>query len=125
MTAACARILRKQKNFLKLSAAVLERTDGDRDNVMKTNLLLRTLLGLIAALCSVMSVQVKAGEREAVKYPRYMLIDLGTLGGPNSGQVFPARSLNNRGQLIALSATAVPDPECFQEDCYVHHAILQ
>ena len=92
---------------------------------MKTNLLLRTLLGLIVALCSVISVQVRAGEREAVKYPRYVLIDLGTLGGPNSGQVFPARSLNNRGQLIALSATAVPDPECFQEDCYVTHAILR
>ena len=89
-------------------------TKNTYHNLMKTNLLLRTLPGLIAALCSVMSVQVRAGE--VVKYPSYMLVDLGTLGGPNSGQVFPARSLNNRGQLIALSATAVPDPECFQED---------
>src|SRR2546429_706850 len=100
-------------------------TKNTYHNLMKTNLLLRTLPGLIVALSSVMSVQVRAGEREAVKYPRYVLIDLGTLGGPNSGQVFPARSLNNRGQLIALSATAVPDPECLQEDCHVTHAILQ
>ena len=91
-------------------------TKNTYHNLMKTNLPLRTLPGLIVALCSVMSVQVRAGERAIVKYPRYVLIDLGTLGGPNSGQVFPARSLNNRGQLIALSATAVPDPECFQED---------
>src|SRR5438046_9362628 len=56
-------------------------------NLMKTNLLLRTLPGLMVALCSVMSVQVRAGERAIVKYPRYVLIDLGTLGGPNSGQV--------------------------------------
>ena len=88
-------------------------TKNTYHNLMKTNLPLRTLPGLIVALCSVMSVQVRAGERAIVKYPRYVLIDLGTLGVPNSGQVFPARSLNNRGQLIALSATAVPDPECF------------
>ncbi len=56
---------------------------------------------------------------------RYRVIDLGTLGGPDSSNVFPARNINNRGQLIALSATAVPDPECFQEDCYVTHAILR
>ena len=83
------------------------------------------VLGLIAALGSIDRAQVGAEEKQVDKSPRYRLIDLGTLGGPDSSPVFPARSLNNRGQLIAFSATAVPDPECFQGDCFVAHAILR
>ncbi|MDE2345659.1 MAG: hypothetical protein KGL13_04245, partial [Gammaproteobacteria bacterium] len=55
-------------------------------------------------------------------YPRYRLIDLGTLGGPNSNTIYPARGLNNRGLLIASAETAVPDPNCYL-DCYYSHAI--
>jgi probable HAF family extracellular repeat protein len=57
-------------------------------------------------------------------YPRYRIIDLGTLGGPESNTMFPARTLNNRGVVIGNSQTAVPEPNCFL-DCYVDHAFLR
>jgi len=57
-------------------------------------------------------------------YPTYQLIDLGTLGGPTSGTVFPARALNNRGDMIALAETAVSDPNCYF-DCYFMHGFLR
>lgn len=57
-------------------------------------------------------------------YPRYRIIDLGTLGGPNSNTIFPGRTLNNRGGVIVSSETAVPDPNCFL-DCYWAHAIVR
>src|SRR5215510_48270 len=57
------------------------------------------------------------------KYPRYQLIDLGTLGGPGSFYPFAARNINQH-QLIGISETAVPDPNCFL-DCYIFHAILR
>lgn len=57
-------------------------------------------------------------------YPRYRLIDLGTLGGPESNTMFPGRTLNNRGTVIANAQTAVPDPNCYL-DCYWDHAVLR
>jgi uncharacterized membrane protein len=58
---------------------------------------------------------------------RYKIIDLETLGGPNSYQTAPAQSVNHRGAVIAFSDTAVPDPyapNCLQFDCFVAHAVL-
>ena len=57
-------------------------------------------------------------------YPRYRLIDLGTLGGPESNTIFPGRTLNNRGTILANSQTAVPDPNC-SLDCYWDHALVR
>src|SRR6185312_387701 len=57
-------------------------------------------------------------------YPRYRLIDLGTLGGPESNTIFPARTLNHRGTVIANAQTAVSDPNCLL-DCYFDHAFLR
>ena len=54
-------------------------------------------------------------------YPHYRLIDLGTLGGPTSGTVFPARAINNGGQMIALG-----EHQCSRSDLLrtglLHHA---
>jgi len=58
-------------------------------------------------------------------YPQYQLIDLGTLGGPGSSTVFPARALNERGQMIAFANTNVPDPTCLGQNCYIQHGILR
>ncbi|MGE5209057.1 MAG: hypothetical protein ACM3KL_06980, partial [Alphaproteobacteria bacterium] len=59
------------------------------------------------------------------EYPRYRLVDLGTLGGANSRQVAPAVSMNNRGQVIALSSTDVLDPYPFTiQDEFIWHGIL-
>jgi probable HAF family extracellular repeat protein len=57
-------------------------------------------------------------------YPRYRLIDLGTLGGPESNTMFPGRTLNNRGAVIANAQTAATDPNCYL-DCYWDHAVLR
>ena len=58
-------------------------------------------------------------------YPRYRLIDLGTLGGANSSQVFPAVSMNNRGDVIAFSSTDIPDPlDPSLQDGFIWHGIL-
>src|SRR5712675_1849057 len=43
-------------------------------------------------------------------YPRYHLIDLGTLGGDNAFTVLPAVTLNNRGENIAQGSNGVLDP---------------
>jgi probable HAF family extracellular repeat protein len=63
--------------------------------------------------------------------PRYRLIDLGTLGGPqsyvndgNSGTT-SVTILNNKGKLVGWADTSAQDPFspafCFTEDCFVSH----
>jgi probable HAF family extracellular repeat protein len=74
--------------------------------------------------------QPDAGQTEATaaalkSYPRYRLIDLGTLGGPNASTVLPAVTLNNRGDNIAQASTAVLDPYPFTfADDFIWHGIL-
>jgi probable HAF family extracellular repeat protein len=78
---------------------------------------------------------VISGSPAAAKVPlarahsRYMLIDLGTLGGPRSygsasGDGF--RLLNNEGDTAFYSDTSMPDPNapnsCFDADCFLAHA---
>src|SRR5215470_11444708 len=63
---------------------------------------------------------------------RYKLIDLGTLGGPNSfpspaGQNSPGQGvvmLNNAGRVAGWADTTIPDPFCFGNDglCLITHA---
>ena len=62
----------------------------------------------------------------APDYPRYRLIDLGTLGGPNAGTwCFPCIMLNNHGDVIAAASTATPDPYPFTfQDEFIWHGIL-
>jgi len=56
------------------------------------------------------------------EYPRFQLVDLGTLGGANSSQVFPAVSMNNRGDVIASSSTDILDPYPFTlQDEFIWH----
>ena len=58
-------------------------------------------------------------------YPRFRLIDLGTLGGANAFTVLPAVTLNNRGENIAQASTDVLDPNPFTfQDEFIWHGIL-
>jgi probable HAF family extracellular repeat protein len=41
---------------------------------------------------------------------RYRLIDLGTLGGPNSAETLEFPFINNTGMVVGFSDTATPDP---------------
>ena len=59
------------------------------------------------------------------EYPHYRLVDLGTLGGDGSRHVFPAVSMNNRGDVIALSSTGIPDPlDPSLQDGFIWHGTL-
>src|SRR6266705_5198992 len=63
---------------------------------------------------------------------RYKVVDVGTLGGPNSslpGSFFEGiatESLSGAGTFAGQADTATPDPfapNCFNPDCLVSHAI--
>ena len=65
------------------------------------------------------------------KHHQYQLVDLGTLGGPNSyltGGFFEGiatQSLSAAGTFAGAADTAIPDPYdvCFNFDCMVGHAV--
>jgi probable HAF family extracellular repeat protein len=66
------------------------------------------------------------------QHTRYKLIDVGTLGGPNSTVAAPffagvaVASLSQKGSFVGQADTSTPDPfgpNCFNSDCYVSHAI--
>jgi len=55
---------------------------------------------------------------------RYILKDLGTLGGPASQLSFFAKILNNRGTVVGNADTSTPDPfapNCLSPSCFVSH----
>jgi probable HAF family extracellular repeat protein len=76
-------------------------------------------VGLFGAL--ILPVQL-AGQ-----HPRYKIVDLGTFGGPISGQTYPGRTINNSGTVIAQAELATADPlgpNCLGfGDCLVVHAL--
>ena len=68
----------------------------------------------------------------AAQQTRYKLIDIGTLGGPNSylpasfTEGVPAASLSKAGTFAGFAETSKQDllaPNCFSEDCRVSHAV--
>jgi probable HAF family extracellular repeat protein len=76
------------------------------------------------------SAMIAPSSRE--NYTHYELIDLGTLGGPNSNTALPffngvvAPSLSHKGTFVGQADTSTPDPfspNCFNFECYVSHAI--
>jgi probable HAF family extracellular repeat protein len=70
-----------------------------------------TAMTLFAALAITARVRLAAQEQQSNKQQaRYKLIDLGTLGGPNSG-LPAALSLNNRGTVAGCADTSVSNPE--------------
>jgi len=86
-----------------------------------------TAVALFAALA--IPVQLAAQERQDKKeVHHYKLIDIGTLGGPNSffATLF-SREINSHGVAVAEAETTIPDPyspNCLQgPDCLVNHGI--
>ncbi len=83
-------------------------------------------LTLFAALAITSQLFGQATSSHSHKHHQYKLIDLGTVGGPNSN--FPSgppqfRFLNNRDTVAGVSATSVADPYypyCLA-DCYLDH----
>jgi len=76
-------------------------------------------------IISVNVTQLTAQESSGTRMPRvrYKLIDLCTLGGPNSAE-FAAPLINNRGEITGAADTAQADPNapnCYNPDCFVTH----
>jgi probable HAF family extracellular repeat protein len=78
------------------------------------------------AAMTLLAVLMISGQL-AAQHDRYKLVDLGTLGGPNSSVpiVFDeingtvgAQAINNQGTVVAGADTSVPDPLCFLDDCF-------
>jgi probable HAF family extracellular repeat protein len=60
------------------------------------------------------------------RHVRYRLVDLGTLGGPNSSE-WESPLMNNHGTITGASDTADSDPNapnCYNPDCFVNHAYI-
>lgn len=47
-------------------------------------------------------------SRHAVLWQNGSMLDLGTLGGPNSGVIWPVK--NDKGVIVGIAQTAIPDP---------------
>jgi len=83
------------------------------------------LFALVTTLLAVLAVPMQL----AAQHSRYIVIDLGTLGGPSAyGQgngPGTSRFVNNPGTVVGSSDTTTPDPNapnCQNPDCLVSHA---
>src|SRR5438552_4829959 len=79
----------------------------------------------MAALFSLVTFSAQtAAQTQTSSQPnshvRYKLIDLGTLGGPNSTEGHQAPIVSNSGAVIGIADTLLPDPAC-PSDCFIGH----
>jgi hypothetical protein len=75
----------------------------------------KSAIGLILLSAMTISTHLSAqdseGEHHKPKHHQYKLIDLGTLGGPDSGLSGPQqRVLNSRGKFVAFANTGAANP---------------
>lgn len=92
--------------------------------------MMRLWIGVMALTAWLaMPVRLAAQHMAAKQHTRYRLVEVGTLGGPQSSSFFgDARSLNNRGTLVGQSDTSTPDPNYpnsnpyFGADPFIQHA---
>ena len=72
------------------------------------------VLSLFAALAMPVGIaaQDNPSQDHKPKHHRYKLIDLGTLGGPNSYVPSLLVSINSQGSVIVEADTTIPDPYC-------------
>jgi probable HAF family extracellular repeat protein len=78
---------------------------------MKKSVGFRQIQGL-AMLCLLLpwlAVQ-SASQPSSPNHLRYKLIDLGTLGGPNSSETVEFPFINNAGMAVGFADTGIPDP---------------
>ena len=102
--------------------------------IMKLSL----IVSVLALLCLAPSLRLMAQDtttqqvfadkgvesNSTATHRRYILKDLGTLGGPGSSVGFFAKVLNNRGTVVGNADTSTPDPfapNCLGPNCFVQH----
>jgi probable HAF family extracellular repeat protein len=87
-----------------------------------------TAIALFTVLALPLHLAAQEKQHYHHQHHHYQLIDLGTLGGPNSYNESdpPENIINLRGAAAGYADTSVPDPyfpNCFT-DCYVAHAFV-
>src|SRR5271168_3266420 len=86
-----------------------------------------TALSLLALLAVPVQMIAQDNPDHKDSHHHYKLIDTGTLGGATSSLGFEGeRDINNRGTVVSLAETQIPDPfapNCFFADCFVGHAV--
>lgn len=81
-------------------------------------LIVRWLIALTLSIA--MAIPVPA----VAQHHHYKLVDTGTLGGANSSLGFEGeRDINNRGTVLSLAETTIPDPTCFFPNCFIGHTV--
>ena len=91
-----------------------------------------TTVTLLTTLVLPIHLAAQVQQAGRLKHHTYKLVDLGTLGGPNSynESIPPENIINLRGVAAAYADTSAPDPyfpNCFTfslEDCVVDHAFV-
>jgi probable HAF family extracellular repeat protein len=93
---------------------------------MLANMIAMTLFAAIAMPICVLA-QTNATQQQNAQHHHYKLVDMGTLGGPNSFSGWPfGLSINSGGTAIAEAETAFGDPyapNCLQPECLVNHGL--
>jgi len=93
-----------------------------------TTLTCITAMTLFAAFAVPVLLTAQDSQDGKGQHHHYKLIDLGTLGGPNSFVTFPeTNTITARGTVIGEADTSTPDPympNCLQSDCLVNHSFL-
>src|SRR5712692_4069225 len=75
---------------------------------------------ITAMVFAALAITAQVAAQQA---PRYKLIDLGTLGGPNSSEGNTVPIVNNQGTVTGGSDTLLTDPNCvFPPNCLDQHA---
>jgi probable HAF family extracellular repeat protein len=88
---------------------------------MKFKTLWMTAMTLLTVVAAVRLPAQGQPQSEKNEHIRYKLIDIGTFGGPNSGNNGESTVMNNQGAVVGFADTTTPDPFCFN-DCFVFHA---
>jgi probable HAF family extracellular repeat protein len=118
---------------LAAEAELNGRTDlAVEEEFMKTRqftLLMTIALFVAPAMPVGTAAQDSPSQDHKPKHHEYHFIDLGTFGGPASyisndpsGDGAATGILNPRGNLVGAADTSIPDPLCFNPDCFVAHA---
>jgi probable HAF family extracellular repeat protein len=78
-------------------------------------------------ITTLLTLAIPLSGAAAQKHHHYMVIDVGTLGGPASGLFDSQKDLTPHGTLVGWADTAIPnpDPNCFNfnfsPDCMIQH----
>ena len=85
----------------------------------------RPLRSSVATLLALVALPaILAAQEHLATHAHYTLVDLGTLGGPNSWVAFTVTPMNSAATVVGIADTPVHDPfdpYCFM-DCSVAHA---